>query len=101
MRIEPISFKRGTSRISELSQSELDALVVRFNSWPNYYLRVVGHSLNKGDLNANRKLALQRAKATVNYLVNKGVSENRLQFEVAESNDSSASTSFILGQKPY
>lgn len=104
MRVESITFRRGTAEISGLSKSELDALATRFNSWPTYYMRVVGNARREGDPEANRKLAQARAKATMGYLVQQGVLQHRLRAEVAAASQSGSrlsETSFVLGQKSY
>lgn len=104
MRLEPIGFRRGTSEISEFSRAELDRLATRVNSWPSYYVRVVGNSRPEGDPEANRLLAESRARAVLEHLVSRGVAANRLRAEVAPGGDASegrSEVSFVFGQVPY
>jgi hypothetical protein len=104
MRVEPIAFRRGTADISALSRSELDALAQRFNSWPSYYLEVIGNARAEGDVQANRELARQRAQATLDYLVEQGVARHRLRSSVAalhEAGRARAETAFRLLQQSF
>lgn len=104
MKVKPISFARGTARLNIQSQRELDELVEHLKSWPNYYLRVVGHARAEGDADANVALAGQRAEAAVRHLISRGVSENRIKAtgaRPAAGGASSQSVSFTLGQLPY
>ena len=48
MRMEPISFARGTARLNVQSERELSALAVRLQSLPTYYLVVVGQTIQQG-----------------------------------------------------
>ena len=101
---DPIRFARGTARINLQSQRDLDDLAARLESLPRYYLRVVGHTRAEGDLEANRKLAQERADATVKYLVEKGIVPDRIRAEAAQAEGSGGeaqSVAFVLGQLPY
>ena len=101
MRVEPVAFRRGTADISDFSRVELDQMADRIQSWPTYYLRVVGHARTEGDKEANLKLAASRSIAVREYLVSQGVSENRLRAESAAELSQDAEVSFVLGHNPY
>jgi outer membrane protein OmpA-like peptidoglycan-associated protein/ABC-type nitrate/sulfonate/bicarbonate transport system substrate-binding protein len=101
---DPIRFARGTARINLQSQRDLDDLAKPLESLPRYYLRVVGHTRAEGDLEANRKLAQERADATAKYLVEKGIAPDRIRAEAAQAEGSGGdaqSVAFVLGQLPY
>lgn len=103
-RVEPISFRRGTAEIEDLSQEDLDALVQFLEAWPQSYLRIVGRARAEGDATANAALASARAAAVVDYLDGRGVSRNRLRAESLPSTadaGGAAEVAFILGQRPY
>ncbi|KPJ86119.1 hypothetical protein AMJ57_00525 [Parcubacteria bacterium SG8_24] len=104
MRIDPIAFSRGNARISVRSQRDLDRLSQQLESWPNSYLKVIGHARAEGDPQANRELAKSRAEAAVRHLTSRGVPTTRLRAEVADPSGNgggSQSVSFILGNLPY
>jgi outer membrane protein OmpA-like peptidoglycan-associated protein len=98
--IPRLVFARGTSRMSPLCNSILDDLVEKLKTWPQYYLIVRGNTSAKGDVEANRKLAAARAEAAVDYLVQKGVSRNRIHADTSKPNGSTT-VAFILGEVPY
>jgi len=102
-RVEPISFRRGTAEIEELSQEDLDALARSLDAWPQAYLRIVGRARAEGDAAANAALAAERARAVADYLVGRGVSRNRLRAESLPpgADAGAAEVAFILGQRPY
>lgn len=104
LRIEPISFARGTARINIQSGRELETLARRLASWPQYYLRVVGHTRDEGNREANFQLARERAEAAAAGLVAAGVDPNRVRAEALPSlgtQGEAQSVSFILGQLPF
>lgn len=104
LRIEPISFARGTDRINIQSKRCLDDLSERIKSWPRAYVRVTGNTRSEGDLTANKILAYKRANAVREYLLSKGIQENRIRAEASEDIGKEGGTqtvSFILGYIPY
>ena len=104
MRVEPISFARGTARINLQSRRELEALARHLATWPKYYLVVVGHARAEGDPTANLRLAEERSVAARDCLVSKGVPKERLRVKVvppSRREGAAQSVSFMLGQEPY
>ncbi|MBN1674731.1 MAG: OmpA family protein [Kiritimatiellae bacterium] len=104
LRVEPILFGRGTSRINVQSLHALEALASTLNSWPQYYLTVIGRVRPGGDAEAAMRLAKARAEATVQVLLGKGVAAERMRAvaEIGASDSPSAqSVSFVVGQMPY
>jgi len=104
VRIKPIAFARGTARINIQSKRDLNDLANRLESWPQYYLHVVGHARSEGDKDANMKLANQRARAAAEELIASGASSNSIKAvaDVPSGREgASQSVSFILGQLPY
>jgi outer membrane protein OmpA-like peptidoglycan-associated protein/ABC-type nitrate/sulfonate/bicarbonate transport system substrate-binding protein len=104
LQAEPISFARGTARINVRGERELTRLAKLMESWPQYYLLVVGHSRSEGDRDANFALARERADAAVAFLVTQGVSTDRVRAKAAEpsgAGGAAQSVSFVLGQLPY
>ncbi len=104
LRIEPISFARGTARINVQSRRDMDNLARKLESWPQYYLLVVGHARSEGDADANLALARERAQEALNYLLSAGVDPNRVRAEAAKprgGNGAHQSVSFELKQPAY
>jgi outer membrane protein OmpA-like peptidoglycan-associated protein/ABC-type taurine transport system substrate-binding protein len=104
LRIEPIVFRRASASINEQSQRDLGELARRLQSYPQYYVRVVGHSRSEGDPEANRQLAQARAEAGAQYLISQGINAARIRTEAAptrvEGGEAQA-VSFVVGQVPY
>ena len=96
----PPVFARGTSTLTSRSQTVLDELMENLENWPQYYLLIRGNASLEGDLEANRALARARAKAAEAYLIQNGVSQNRVRALGGEPSGTT-SVSFVLGQTPY
>lgn len=104
LKLEPIVFVRGSANISVQSERDLQELAKRLQSFPQFYLRVVGHARAEGDPEANRQLAQSRAEAAAQFLVAQGVNGNRIKTEAAPSTLKSGeaqAVSFVVGQVPY
>lgn len=98
--VPPLIFARGTSRLTTRSERILDELVEKLESWPQYYLMVRGNAGSRGDPEANRKLAKQRADAALEYLLQKGVAAARIRTVEGELTGN-MSVTFVFGQVPY
>ena len=100
LQVPTLVFARGTSRITESSEIVLNELIEKLKSWPQYYLLIKGNASTSGDIEANKALALQRAKAVEKYILEHGVSNTRVR---AVSVEPSGETSvvFQLGYTPY
>lgn len=100
LQIPTIQFARGTSRLTNSSKQVLDKLVKNLETWPTYYVSVIGNASTKGDAEANKVLAESRAKAAADYITGKGISSIRLR-AVGSMTGSGSSVAFVLGQLPY
>jgi len=102
IKVNQITFGRGSSKINIGGQRELRDLADRLSSFPHYYLLVVGNSTAKGDPQANLKLAQHRSEAVENYLITLGIGSNRLKAKAAPpTTKTTSSVSFVVGQRPY
>jgi len=99
LEVPTLVFARGSTTMTEQSQRSLDDLVKTLNNWPQYYLLIKGNASLDGDVEANKNLAEARAKATQQYLIERGISQSRIK----ASGEATGKTSvdFILGQLPY
>lgn len=100
LQVPPLVFARGTSTLTARSEALLNDLVEMLKSFPLYYLTIAGNASSKGDLEANRELAKQRAAATLQYLQAKGVPGARMRAATGEITGETSVT-FRLGQVPY
>lgn len=48
---------------------------------PSVFIRIAGHTDNIGSNIYNEELSARRAEAVVNYLIDKGISPERLEFK--------------------
>lgn len=104
LRIDPISFARGTARINLQSKRDIDALAAKLSAFPHYYLKITGHARAEGDPEANRKLSLDRAKTVLEHLATAGTDAARMRCECAPPDDRSGdaqAVTFEVGQLPY
>ncbi|MBN2505458.1 MAG: OmpA family protein [Verrucomicrobia bacterium] len=104
LRVEPISFRRASATLSEQSRRDLVNLARRLDSFPQFYLRVIGHARAEGDPEANRQLARARAEAAAQCLRAQGLPQERLHAETAPATATGGeaqSVSFLVGQIPY
>jgi len=93
-------FARGTSVLLDQSKRVLDKLVESLNTWPQYYVLIKGDATRRGDIGANKALALARAEAARKYLMEKGIRSNRIKATAVEPSGVTA-VNFVLGQLPY
>ena len=69
--LKPIFFERSKAVVLEKSYAALDELADFLNENWNVYIRIEGHTDNRGDKNALQQLSDDRANAIKNYLVQK------------------------------
>ena len=68
LKVEPISFRRGTSDLDPTKQPSFSKLVEMLTTYPHYRIKVVGHTGRRGDKAANMNLSKQRALAAARFL---------------------------------
>ena len=99
-----IAFGRGSANLTLDSERDLQDLARRLQSFPRFYLRVIGHARAEGDPEANRVLALARATAAAQLLISQGVGSARIRTEAAlpsARGGEAQVVSFVVGQVPY
>ncbi len=104
MRVPPIQFTRGGSRLSIQGDRDAAAVAQQLKAWPSYYITVTGHARAEGDAAANLQLAGDRAEAVRDRIIREGVSPNRVRSvaaPVAGTGGQFQSVVFEFGQVPY
>jgi len=79
--LAPIMFDYNKFNIKPQAAFELDKLVEVMKKYPNLKIKVESHSDSRGNADYNRKLSDQRAQATVQYVISKGIEESRISGE--------------------
>ena len=78
--INTIEFDFNKAIIKDEYISSLDEIVTILNKNSETRLIIDAHTDNKGSNNYNKKLSVKRAKATLQYLIENGVSTTRLSY---------------------
>lgn len=81
VRLKNIQFEPASFKLLPVSLVELDKLLQLLQENPQIKVQVSGYTDNVGSPADNLKLSNNRAKAVVDYLVNKGVDAKRLSWK--------------------
>jgi outer membrane protein OmpA-like peptidoglycan-associated protein len=73
-----VFFEQSKPVLLPTSYGELNRLVQILIENPTIKIEIAGHTDNVGDPKKNQKLSEDRVKAIKDYLINKGISPNRL-----------------------
>jgi len=73
-----ILFKYDSDSILTESNASLNEAYLFLNEIPKLKVKIVGHTSNEGKAKYNQKLSKKRAVAVLNYLVGKGITEDRM-----------------------
>ena len=76
--LQPIYFEFNKSNITSEGAAELDKLVMVMNEHPNMVIFAKSHTDSRGSDKYNMNLSDRRAKATVQYLISKGIAKERI-----------------------
>ena len=76
-----IFFDYDKATLRSESIAELDRLVNLLKNSSSLKIQISGHTDNKGSADYNQKLSENRAKSVVEYLIEKGIDKNRLQYK--------------------
>lgn len=76
--LEDVLFDRGTASMLPGSEENLDEVVDFLKENPNISIEVSGHTDNQGRPDLNLLLSQDRAKAVKDYLISKGIEEDRI-----------------------
>lgn len=78
VKLNNIYFEFNKSNITQQGAVELDKLVDIMKDYPDMKILVRSHTDSKGSSEYNLKLSERRAQATMQYLISKGISKERL-----------------------
>ena len=79
--LNEIYFEDGKSEILNKSIPSLEQIHKYLTDNPDIQIKINGHTDNKGSKSDNLILSENRAKSIINYLIEKGIDENRMKFE--------------------
>ena len=79
--LQNILFETGKADLVQESFFELDKLFEYLQINTSIKIRILGHTDNIGSEEDNQKLSEDRAEAVTDYLVDKGVNKDRIQYE--------------------
>ncbi len=76
-----IFFESGSYKLKKESETELHTLINFLNQNKNLVIEIGGHTDDVGTEESNNELSLNRAKAVVDYISNKGISSKHLTYK--------------------
>jgi len=76
--LDNVHFDSGKATLRKESYTELNELVELMTLKENLKVEIAGHTDNVGDDDSNLALSKARADAVRNYVINKGISEERI-----------------------
>ncbi len=79
IKIEPIYFDFDKYDITPQAATELDKVVFVLENFPDIIIKIESHTDSRGNDDYNMKLSDNRAKATYNYILSKGITPERIE----------------------
>ena len=79
--IDVIYFDFDKYNIRKDAADELDKVIEVMNKYPELKIHATSHTDSRGPKSYNKRLSNRRAKSSVEYIVSKGIDENRLTNE--------------------
>ncbi|MDR2581637.1 MAG: OmpA family protein [Fibromonadaceae bacterium] len=79
--VEGINFLSGKADITDDSYANLMTVVETMKAYPEVEFKIIGHTDDQGRREANQKLSEARAKAVMDFLISRGISASRLDYE--------------------
>lgn len=76
-----VQFETASANLKIESNDILDQIVEIMNRYPDYKLRVNGHTDSIGSSTTNQSLSERRAKSCYDYLLAKGISASRMSYQ--------------------
>ncbi len=76
--INNIYYDKGSARLKTKAKKELDELALVLNDNKNLLVEIGSHTDSRGDTKFNQNLSLKRAESVVKYLIDNGISKERM-----------------------
>jgi outer membrane protein OmpA-like peptidoglycan-associated protein len=76
--LKNVFFNINAAQLQTRSYNELNALVAYLKSTPSATILIEGHTDNTGSENFNKQLSEKRAAAIGDYLIQKGIDNNKI-----------------------
>lgn len=76
-----ILFATNSSTLSDASKNALRNFAASLKTNPDTYIKIIGFTDNTGKVDYNQVLSEKRAKSVFDYLMNQGVSSDRMNYE--------------------
>lgn len=73
-----VAFERGSASLTVSSQAALFELVEVLRTYPQFRIRVSGHTDNTGRAEVNMRISRERASSVANFLVDNNINANRI-----------------------
>ena len=73
-----VNFKTASAELLEESYYMLETVYNSLEAYPKVKVEIAGHTDNEGSADYNRVLSEERAKTVMKYLINRGISPDRL-----------------------
>ena len=73
-----VAFERGSASLTVSSQAVLLRLVQVLRAYPQYRIRVSGHTDNTGRAEVNLRISRERATSVASFLVDNNINTNRI-----------------------
>ncbi|WP_128543904.1 OmpA family protein [Larkinella soli] len=80
IRLDNVYFDQSSYVLRKESYPQLEKLLKTLEAYPNLVIEIAGHTDNVGDRRLNQALSENRAQVITNYLIHRGIAENRLVF---------------------
>jgi OOP family OmpA-OmpF porin len=79
--VQNVNFASGRAALLPASYGVLDQIADLMNRYPDYSLKISGHTDSQGNDATNLRLSQQRAAACLDYLASKGIDAERMSSE--------------------
>ena len=79
VRLQNVMFRQSTAVLMDESNGALDEVVEMMKENPQMEILLTGHTDNQGNSKANIRLSRERVEAVMNYLISRGIAENRIE----------------------